>query len=98
MNTKTQWKMAHRNFDGGVYEIYDAKGELVCAASDNYAPTILLAVNSHDALVEALENAEKDLSAIYQYCKHDGAFVVTIGMFQRLDAARTALKLVKGGV
>ena len=77
------------------YSVFDADGYWLCdVRGEDHAKTIVRAVNSHDALVEALEGLEKIVSLV-QFNMYDGLGWLRGPVFDAQVKARAALAKAK---
>lgn len=87
--------------------IRDAEGMVVAFAADKNsyekdaevdanAAFIVQAVNAHEELVDGLKMAVEELTNLYGWAKQHESFVVSLGMWRRLDSMKQALAKASG--
>lgn len=106
---KTEEKLtASEYLDDGRWGIINERNEIVVRISAGLtrelAEKIVRAVNSHDALVEALEKVQRDISdgatlvdAAATYCNRHNTSEALVGVLELRRVVETALALAKEG-
>lgn len=98
---ETKW-MINTNAHGDL-DISEDGGDMICdlqgcADAERNAETIVRAVNAHDALIKALEDAKSALSIVYQKrLEWHGDLATLEAVSSAAKAARAALALAKEG-